>query len=169
MANNTMLDRIKRHSVHQRHVSHCYLASIETATQKIQNGVLPQPQQIQSSMYFLKPNDSYKQEKPYSFQCSAQNGLPQSNFALEKHAGITFRDIRTTLQSLDFEKNGFSVLRLPEAMSNGGLQCPEGLSLYFKQVETLLKDHLGACTVKVFRHIVSYGSLQRTSFDRDRD
>jgi hypothetical protein len=101
----------------------------------------------------------HQREKPYAFRYAAEEGIPQSNFEMDKHESIVIEDLRGRLDSFTFEGNGFTVLKLPREVPYEDYYHPTKVSAYFRQLEELLQRHLGASYVEVFRHGVSVANL----------
>ncbi|KAF2502334.1 hypothetical protein BU16DRAFT_612011 [Lophium mytilinum] len=108
----------------------------------------------QTSIYFLKRNDLYHDEKPYSLRFTPPNDFPRSNIVLEKH-DVTIRDIRPRLKDLSFEKNGFTIMSLESKMSYDDYDDEEKLiNVYLREVADSLCAFLGAVHVQIFEHTV---------------
>jgi len=105
-----------------------------------------------TTIYFLRPDPLHKEEKPYAFRFDPGAGVQQSNFTHDPHGGITVRNMRGSEDQFTFERNGFTVLKLPQHVPYDAYHDPQGIRAYFVQLESLLRDHLGASHVEVFRH-----------------
>lgn len=111
-----------------------------------------------STIHFLRPNPLHRTEKPYAFRFDPGEGVEQSNFSLEPRGGISVHDLRGREREFNFEKNGFTVLKLPRSVPYEAYHDEEGVKTYLTQLEELLKSSLSASHVEVFRHGVSLGN-----------
>ena len=106
---------------------------------------------VKASIYFMQKNVLFTKEKPYECCYTAEISIPQSNISREKHVYIPVHDIRGREATLNLERNGFAILKLEQQIrmtttsTRPKWRVPSAL-------ETLLKDHLGARHVEVFRH-----------------
>ncbi|KAF7502205.1 hypothetical protein GJ744_006746 [Endocarpon pusillum] len=107
---------------------------------------------VKAALHFIRKDVLHQREKPYAFRYAAEKGIQQSNFEMDKHESIVIEDLRGRLDSLDFEDNGFTVLKLPREVPYEDYYHPTNVSAYFQQIEELLQHHLGASYVEVFRH-----------------
>lgn len=114
------------------------------------------PRNVQSAIHFLKENPAYQEEKPYAFRFELDTAeVPQSNMQMRKIEPITITDIRGSEDRYSLETNGFTVLRLDSRLVYDDFHDSKKVEVYLNELETLLKSHLGAFQVKVFRHGVS--------------
>lgn len=103
-------------------------------------------------MYFMKKETLHRAEKPYTFCYPADVVIPQSNFRKERHDHIAIHDIRGHEASFNFDQNGFTTLQLPQRIPYDDYFSPESVQLYLRTLEKLLKSHLSASHVEIFRH-----------------
>lgn len=109
---------------------------------------------LQTSVYFLKRNNLYNEEKPYSLRFTPPENFPRSNITLEKH-DVTIRNIRPTLKTLSFEKDGLTIMNLESRMSYDDFDNEEKLiNIYLREVADSLCAFLGAVHVQIFEHTV---------------
>src|ERR1700753_4313665 len=95
---------------------------------------------ITTSMYFLKPQDLYRNEKPYSLRFVPPEGFPRSNIALEKHEDLQITDIRSRVDQLSFEENGFKIMPLETEMSYDDFDDEEKIKrVYLLEVANTLR------------------------------
>ena len=107
---------------------------------------------VKTSIYFMQRDKLFAEEKPYEFCYTADASIPQSNIAREKQDDVTIHDIRGQEQTFKLEPNGFTVLKLDECSPYDDHSDPIKVTRYLRSLETLLKKHLGASHVEVFRH-----------------
>jgi hypothetical protein len=111
---------------------------------------------FEAPLTFLNHNKLYQAEKPYGFKVPLEGTeIPSSN--IDHSAGIPAHvtDMRGFEQSFSLAENGFSVFQVQDQLSYDDYHDQTKVQEYFREVEILLRDHLGAKTVKVFRHAVS--------------
>lgn len=114
---------------------------------------------VQASIYFLKPNPLYQEEKPYAFcyeisDANAEKSVPQSNMEMERVDGISIRDIRTARERFSVERNGFEVIDIGDVIQYEDFFDESRLQVYFDTLESVLRERLGATKVEAFRHAV---------------
>ncbi|KAL8731037.1 MAG: hypothetical protein Q9166_003688 [cf. Caloplaca sp. 2 TL-2023] len=108
---------------------------------------------IQSAIYFLKENPSYQDEKPYAFRFELGSAeIPQSNMEMQRVEPISITDIRGFERHYSLDVNGFEVLELDSHLEYKDFYDSDKVKVYLAELEDLLKRHLGASKVKVFRH-----------------
>ena len=111
------------------------------------------PCKIETTIHFLRKDSIHEHEKPYAFRFDPGDDVPQSNFTLEAHSGITVRDLRSIRDEFTISKNGFAILNLPHNVPYDDYHDADLIKKsYFNQLETLLKSHLNASHVEIFRH-----------------
>jgi hypothetical protein len=107
---------------------------------------------VKASIHFIQKNSLFAEEKPYEFCYAADLSIPQSNITREQHKDIIIHDIRGREQAFDLEHNGFTVLKLDQQIQYDDYFQPNKVKTYLRTLEILLKKHLGASHVEVFRH-----------------
>ncbi|KAM5506466.1 hypothetical protein McanMca71_002660 [Microsporum canis] len=107
---------------------------------------------VQASLFFLTPDELHKQQRPYTFKFPPNNGCPQSNMVHQKIDGITVEDMRGREEQFQLERNGFTVLKVNTGLEYDSFFEQKGISQYFQLMERVLKLHLGASRVDIFRH-----------------
>ncbi|KAF5969745.1 CmcJ-like methyltransferase [Fusarium bulbicola] len=70
-------------------------------------------QNVRSSIWFLEEKDLYATVKPYSLAFTLETGIPRENITRHE-VEVPISDIRTTKDDLTFDKNGFTIIDLPE-------------------------------------------------------
>ena len=106
---------------------------------------------IESTVYFMEREGTHEEEKPYTFCYPADVAIAQTNINKERHDHIVIHDIRGHEASFNIEQNGFTVLKLPEPIPYETYYDPIRVKIYLHALEKLLKDHLGASHVEIFR------------------
>lgn len=106
---------------------------------------------VQASIYFLTKNVRFQTEKPYAFRFPVET-VQQTNMEMERRDSISITDMRGSESNFSMETNGFVVLNLESGMAYDDFHDSERVSAYFRELEALLKSHLGASHVEVFRH-----------------
>ena len=108
---------------------------------------------IQANIHFLKADARHQEEKPYAFRYELDTeDIPQSNMEMEKVEGILITDIRGQEREYSLDPNGFTILRHQSALGYEEYYDPNRVWVYFHELEDLLKIHLSASKVEVFRH-----------------
>ncbi|KAL8713802.1 MAG: hypothetical protein Q9225_006712 [Loekoesia sp. 1 TL-2023] len=109
---------------------------------------------VQAGIYFLKENPNYQEEKPYAFRFEFGSAdVPQSNMEMQKIEPITITDIRGFEQDYSLGTNGFAILKFDSNLTYEDFHDSAKVKeYYYQELENLLKSHLGASEVKVFRH-----------------
>lgn len=110
---------------------------------------------VAATIFFLKKDPKHEKEKPYAFRYAADINIPKTNFELKEYNNVMIEDIRDRLWSFTIEQNGFCVLELSNEIHYEDYFDFTKVETYFHQLESLLKDHLQALSVNVFRHAVS--------------
>ena len=119
---------------------------------------------LTTSMYFLKPQELYLTEKPYSLRFVPPETFPRSNIALERHKDVSIVDIRSKVHQLSFEKNGFRIMQLQSKMHYDDFDDEEKIvKIYLREVANKLRDELGAKHVHIFEHTVGQSINDRLS------
>lgn len=121
-----------------------------------------------ASLFFIKPLDRYKTEKPYTWAGPldpSQEHL-RSNIELEQHDRIPVRDLRPVLSSgiLSLARNGFDIVSHQSQFTktNDSLQNGEALGGYLTETADLLKGLLHAeLSVCYNFKVVIYLSIMR--------
>lgn len=122
----------------------------------MQDGQSSTARKIPMRGWFLESDELHQVEKPYAFKFPADAGnLSPTNMKYKRHDESTVIDMRGFEKSFTINKNGFTVLDIDCDLKYEDFNSEEGLSRYFRTVESLLKDHLGASRVQYFRHGVS--------------
>lgn len=105
---------------------------------------------VQAALYFLKKDALHQVEKPYAFRFPVDNeGIRQSNMEMVRKDLITITDIRGPENSFSLEINGFAILNLKSKFGYDDFHDPGKISRYFRELEAILNDHMGASHVKV--------------------
>lgn len=112
---------------------------------------------IHTDMYFLKKDNLHTIEKPYAFRYPIEDddSIPQTNMKMGQRS-LTVTDMRGTEDKFKIDTDGFEILRHESALDYEGFYDTERVTIYLRELEVLLKRHLKATYVEVFRHGVSY-------------
>ncbi|KAI4250069.1 MAG: hypothetical protein L6R40_000241 [Gallowayella cf. fulva] len=124
---------------------------------------------VESSMHFLMRDELYEHEKPYQLKYAAAEGIPTSNFRLEKQEPIQINSIRGREQDFSFDKNGFAVLKIDEDMPYDDFSDPEGIRRYLNIVASSLQKLLGADKVQVFQYVRISSAMRSGEADQFQD
>ena len=109
---------------------------------------------LETSMQFLARDKLYDVEKPYRFQYQPPEGVPRTNFRMEKHDGINISNIRGREEEFSLEKNGFTVLSLDQEIPYEDFNNEAGIRKYMNLVADRLKVLLNADKVQVYQQVV---------------
>ncbi|KAK3935063.1 hypothetical protein QBC46DRAFT_424225 [Diplogelasinospora grovesii] len=109
---------------------------------------------VHASLYFLQRDELHKKQRPYTFKFPPNNGCPKSNLTHEKIDGIPVEDMRGREDQFQLEKNGFTILKVDTGLEYDDFFTHEGVNQYFRLMEEVLKTHLGASRVDLFRHCI---------------
>ena len=110
---------------------------------------------IKGGAYFLRPNEKFKVGKPYAFKFPVpDDAVQQTNMEFEKVV-ISATNMRGFEKSFTLESNGFTVISFNSGLQYEDFHDEKSIRPYFEQLESWLKDHLGARHVEIFRHGVN--------------
>jgi hypothetical protein len=113
------------------------------------------PKHVRGSVYFLERNELYNREKPYAFRYSVESEVvPQTNMNHTPVHNIPITDIRGSEAQFSIEENGFAILNHYSELPYEDFYNPQKVNLYLRELEKVLKGHLGAEQVEVFRYNV---------------
>src|ERR1700693_4972122 len=94
-------------------------------------------------------------EKPTRYAMEPPPGVPSSNGIDDPHT-VLIEDARGREPEFTLDRNGFTLIKAPTAVRN--FYDPDEIkSVYYPEVERLLRDTLGASRVVVFDHNVRSG------------
>ncbi len=106
------------------------------------------PRTLTSTLYYLKRGA----EKPARYRIDPPPGVPVWNGIDDPHA-VTIEDARGRESEFTLDRNGFALVKAPTAVAD--FYSPEEVkSVYYPEVERLLRDKLGASRVFIFDHNV---------------
>jgi hypothetical protein len=106
-----------------------------------------------SNAYFLKRDELYEVEKPYSLRFTPPEGIPRANIKLENHS-IDVHDIRGS-RSLSFTKDSFAILDFNSKMKYEDFEDEERVrEIFLLEVADMLKGFLRAQHVQIFEHTI---------------
>lgn len=105
-------------------------------------------------MQFLARDKLYEHEKPYRLQYKAPEGVPKTNFRIEKHDRINISSIRGREKEFSLEKNGFTMLNLDQEVPYEDFDNEVGIQRYMNLVADRLRVLLNADKVQVYQYVV---------------
>ncbi|KAG6991104.1 hypothetical protein G7Y79_00057g090860 [Physcia stellaris] len=109
---------------------------------------------VETSMQFLARDKLYEHEKPYRLQYKAPEGVPKTNFRIEKHDRINISSIRGREKEFSLEKNGFTMLNLDQEVPYEDFDNEVGIQRYMNLVADRLRVLLNADKVQVYQYVV---------------
>src|SRR5262252_1447563 len=110
-----------------------------------------QAKPLTATLHYLKRGP----EKPARYVFDPPPGVPQWN-GIDDPRQIRIEDARGREAEFTLDRNGFSLIKAPTAVRN--FYDPDEIkSVYYPEVERLLRDKLGASRVVVFDHNVRNG------------
>ena len=113
---------------------------------------VPPISEISADIYFLQPSHAFETEKPFAFRYDVgEHDIPQTNMEMGPHP-CTARNIRGVEGSFTLEKHGFEVVHVGDTIPYDDFHDDESLRGYFRVLEHVLKERLGASSVRAFRH-----------------
>jgi hypothetical protein len=113
------------------------------------------PKTLTATLHYLKRSD----EKPAYYRIEPPPGVPKWNAENEPH-DVTIEDARGREAEFTIDRNGFQLVKAATAMAHDDFYSPEVIrSVYYPEVEQLLKDKLGASRVFVFDHNVRNATI----------
>ena len=113
---------------------------------------------VLTTTHFLKRDELYETEKPYSLRFTPPEGVPRANIKLERH-DIDIHDMRN-VRTLSFSEDGVAILQMESKMTYANYDIDTVVKdVFLKEVADLLKAFLGAQHVQIFEHTVRRESL----------
>lgn len=111
---------------------------------------------VKGSIHFLKHDELYDQEKPYTIRYALPDNIPQTNSQHEERHGILIRNIRPQLENFSLETHGFGVIKMSSAMTYQDFETEDRIiDIYLTEVARKLRETLKARHVQVYEHTVS--------------
>jgi hypothetical protein len=99
---------------------------------------------VEAALTFIVPQDT----KPYFLSSALTGGAPEVHFQTERRA-VHIRDMRTLTGELSLDEQGFELLQVETAVDD--LYDDDAIdTVYDREIEALLKDHMAADRVVVF-------------------
>lgn len=112
---------------------------------------------VLTDLVYLKRDERHEHEKPYRLQYEPEEGLPRSNFEIERRKSIQIHDMRGKEDVFTMESNGFEILHLDSKMLPEDFDNEERVkTIYYDELRTLLRKHFKARRVEILEHGVSY-------------
>lgn len=121
------------------------------------------------TIYYLFDDPSHKTEKPYSTFLGI-GGVPgprHSNLSSEKREQVPMTDIRNRQSEFKIDEAGFELVKYQTGLSYQDFNDNSIIAdRYYKEIESLLKEKLGASRILIFDHTVClfFGFLGRILF-----
>lgn len=117
------------------------------------------------AMEFKKPTPLDSIEKAYDIRCKGPDGLAQLNTENVTISNIPLYDMRSIVDTLSLDVQGFLVVDLPSRMNYADFFDEEKLrTVYAEEIRSYLLDSLGATCV--FFHECVVSSSVRTVFQK---
>jgi hypothetical protein len=110
------------------------------------------PQNLTATIHYIKRGP----EKPVFYRIEPPPGVPQWN-GIDDPRSVPIEDARGREAEFTLDRNGFTLVKAPTAVGN--FYDPEEIKrVYYPEVETLLRDQVGASRVIIFDHNVRNAS-----------
>ena len=110
------------------------------------------PKTLSSTLHYLQRGA----DKPARYRTDPPPGVPRWN-GVDDPREVTIEDARGRESEFTLDRNGFALVKAPTAVRD--FYSPEQVkSVYYPEIERLLRDKLGASRVFVFDHNVRNGS-----------
>ena len=108
---------------------------------------------VTAAIHFLKHDSAYSDTKPYAFQYELEGDeIPRTNIETEEVKDIRVHDMRGSEQAFTMATHGFEIMPLRSELTHRDFDDASRLPVYFRELEALLKQRLGASEARVFRH-----------------
>ena len=108
---------------------------------------------VRASLYFLARLPLYQSTKPFILHYDPGHGLPVTNIESEKHE-VIIRNMRS--HDISYERCGFAYCRMSSATKYEDYDDKHAIStIHFREVETCVRELLGANFVKIIDFAVS--------------
>lgn len=104
-----------------------------------------------TQLRFFANDKIYEHEKPYGFKVPPEN-YPRTNIKINRVNDVYIEDMRGSESSFTVETNGFAIRNISCDLAYEDYHDSEAVKPYFREVEELLKNMLGASQVEVFRY-----------------
>lgn len=110
---------------------------------------------VHTTTHFLKRDELYDTEKPYSLRFTPPEGFPRANIKLERH-DIDIHDVRKEAKDFVFGRDGVEIIDFESTMAYEDYDNDGTVKeVLLKEVANRLKTFLGAQHVQIFEHTVS--------------
>ena len=116
-------------------------------------------------MFFFKRDDLYEHEKPYQLKYVPENGVPATNYLVEKREGIKIVSMRGREDQFSIERNGFTIFKMAQPTPYTDFDNPAGIRAYLETVVECVKTVLGADRVQVYHYAVCFSGNEYPSVD----
>jgi hypothetical protein len=121
------------------------------------------PERVQTTMNYLADRDS----KPVSYTYEPPEGTPVRSWQVSKHP-TTIRNGRPIADQLSLDRQGFIFVPHHSSMKNF-YDDAEVKSVYYAEIERLVKEATGAARVVAFDHNVRCGPMAKRGEKRVRE
>ncbi|KLO08363.1 methyltransferase [Schizopora paradoxa] len=113
--------------------------------------VLPAPHDVHTTLNYYTPlgDDS---EPPFTYMLAPPPGRPKHNIGAEPHPAV-IHDVRGKEDTVSLDKTGFQFLK-HVSVEKDFLDKERIKTVYYKEVEELLKKETGAKRVFIFDHVI---------------
>jgi hypothetical protein len=109
---------------------------------------------VLSETHFLKRDELYNVDKPYSLRFTPPTAFPRANIKLGKHT-ITINDVRARLEPLSFADCGFQIIPFHSLLPYADFEDDEAVKdIYLREAANFIRDFLGATKVQIFEHTI---------------
>jgi hypothetical protein len=109
---------------------------------------------VRSETHFLKRDELYNVDKPYSLRFTPPEAFPKANIKLEKHT-IAITNIRTRAEPLSFSSCGFQLIPFHSLLPYAEFENDEAVKeVYLREAANLIRDFMRATKVQIFEHTV---------------
>jgi len=115
-----------------------------------------------ATLYFLRRDELFKTEKPYSLDFDSEN-VPRSNLKAHKVPGLPIQDLRTKGPDFNFDNNGIEMLKYKDNMKYEDWDDQKKIEdVYCEDLGRALIKRLGCSSVQIFDTNVSSRDQSRS-------
>jgi hypothetical protein len=108
-----------------------------------------------ATLYFLRRDELFKTEKPYSLDFDSEN-VPRSNLKAHKVPELPIKDLRTKGADFNFDNNGIEMLKYENNMKYEDWDDQKKIEdIYCEDLGRALIKRLGCSSVQIFDTNVS--------------
>ncbi|KAF2117450.1 hypothetical protein BDV96DRAFT_611800 [Lophiotrema nucula] len=111
------------------------------------------PEDVTTTLAFLKPDPRHEQEKPYRMRYDPGPDIPRTNCETQSQSDITIHDIRHVKGDYMLERNGFEVVELKSRLAAEEFYDEEKVkNVWYLELKEMCKRKYGAKRVEVLEH-----------------